>query len=97
MVACASCMRVSIPPTTIPTTSNRFHRSLWRLTDFRVAASWVSSRAFYIDRWHDMSMVPLADLFNHKVEGGGGCWLGGGSGLLHCSQAAVVEPFTCGG
>ena len=58
---------LQLPPTTFPTNPNRFRRSLWRLTDFRVAASWVSSRAFYIDRWHDMSMVPLADLFNHKV------------------------------
>ena len=85
---------LQLPPTTFTTDSNRlFRRSLWRLTDFRIAASWVSSRAFYIDRRHDMSMVPLADLFNHKVEGGEAAgWVGEAAAAL--LRADVVEPFT---
>lgn len=42
---------------------------------FRVAASWVASRAFGVDNYHGMAMVPFADLFNHKaavVQLGGG-------------------------
>ncbi|DBA79474.1 TPA: hypothetical protein ACH3X2_007744 [Trebouxia sp. C0005] len=34
---------------------------------FRVAASWVASRAFGVDDYHGMAMVPFADLFNHKA------------------------------
>ncbi|KAG1672800.1 hypothetical protein FOA52_002788 [Chlamydomonas sp. UWO 241] len=41
-------------------------KSSWRLHDFHVAASWVASRAFYVDSYHGTAMVPLADLFNHK-------------------------------
>ncbi|KAL6750101.1 hypothetical protein V8C86DRAFT_890723 [Haematococcus lacustris] len=38
----------------------------WSSEAFCVAASWVSSRAFFVDRYHGMSLVPLADVFNHK-------------------------------
>jgi hypothetical protein len=37
------------------------------LRRFMVAASWVASRAFGVDRSHGMSLVPLADIFNHKA------------------------------
>ncbi len=39
------------------------------MEDFRVCASWVASRAFFVDGWHGTAMVPLADVFNHKVCG----------------------------
>ena len=40
-----------------------------------------------------MSMVPLADLFNHKVEGGEAAgWVGEAAAAL--LRADVVEPFT---
>ncbi|KAI8472158.1 MAG: hypothetical protein J3K34DRAFT_519919 [Monoraphidium minutum] len=38
------------------------------LGSFRAAASWVASRAFYIDALHGEGMVPLADAFNHKAS-----------------------------
>ncbi|KAK9815861.1 hypothetical protein WJX72_010928 [[Myrmecia] bisecta] len=37
------------------------------LDGFRVAASWVASRAFGVDQHHGMAMVPMADIFNHKA------------------------------
>lgn len=37
------------------------------MDNFRAAASLVSSRAFGVDDQHGMSLVPLADIFNHKV------------------------------
>ncbi|EFN55406.1 hypothetical protein CHLNCDRAFT_134525 [Chlorella variabilis] len=38
------------------------------LDRFRVAASFVGSRAFCVDEWHGDAMVPLADIFNHKAS-----------------------------
>ncbi|CAL5222086.1 g4393 [Coccomyxa viridis] len=37
------------------------------IDNFRRAASWVASRAFGVDSHHGMSLVPLADIFNHKA------------------------------
>ncbi|KAK9894159.1 SET domain-containing protein [Cystobasidium minutum MCA 4210] len=34
-------------------------------TTFKLAFSLVLSRAFYVDNFHGLSMVPLADVFNH--------------------------------
>ncbi|GAX79268.1 hypothetical protein CEUSTIGMA_g6708.t1 [Chlamydomonas eustigma] len=45
----------------------RVLKSLWTLERFQWAATLVASRAFYVDEFHGMSMVPLADLFNHKA------------------------------
>ncbi|KAK4055071.1 hypothetical protein OIV83_000351 [Microbotryomycetes sp. JL201] len=36
------------------------------LQDFLRAYSFVSSRAFVVDSWHGLSLVPLADIFNHS-------------------------------
>ncbi|KAG8877300.1 hypothetical protein FRB98_006774 [Tulasnella sp. 332] len=36
--------------------------------DMRYAYSLVSSRAFYVDAYHGISMVPIADAFNHIEE-----------------------------
>ncbi|KAG9013269.1 hypothetical protein FRB95_009823 [Tulasnella sp. JGI-2019a] len=36
--------------------------------DMRHAYSLVSSRAFYVDSYHGISMVPIADAFNHVEE-----------------------------
>lgn len=38
------------------------------LEDFIRAYSLVSSRAFYVDNYHGLCMVPLADAFNHHFE-----------------------------
>lgn len=35
---------------------------------FKLAYSLVLSRAFYVDNYHSLSMVPLADVFNHHYE-----------------------------
>ena len=40
----------------------------WTLENFHFAASLVASRAFGIDDDHGDGMVPLADVFNHKVS-----------------------------
>jgi hypothetical protein len=48
--------------------SDHLCRALWTLEKFQWAATLVASRAFYVDSFHGMSMVPLADLFNHKVQ-----------------------------
>lgn len=40
--------------------------SRWRFEDFKIAASWVASRAFFVDDYHGQSLVPVADVFNHK-------------------------------
>ncbi|KAG2434596.1 hypothetical protein HXX76_007491 [Chlamydomonas incerta] len=39
----------------------------WHLEAFMHAASWVASRAFYVDDTHGDALVPLADVFNHKA------------------------------
>lgn len=39
-----------------------------RFTEFKHAYSLVSSRAFYVDNFHGLCMVPLADIFNHHYE-----------------------------
>ncbi|GLC60363.1 hypothetical protein PLESTB_001604200 [Pleodorina starrii] len=54
----------------------------WSLEAFMRAASWVASRAFYVDEHHGDALVPLADVFNHKaarVDLGGraGAWAEG--------------------
>lgn len=35
---------------------------------FKLAFSLVLSRAFYVDNYHGLSMVPLADVFNHHCQ-----------------------------
>ena len=50
-------------PDTIPSPSQG-----WTLDNFMNASSLVSSRAFGIDDDHGDGMVPLADVFNHKVS-----------------------------
>ncbi|EJU03906.1 SET domain-containing protein [Dacryopinax primogenitus] len=37
---------------------------------FRKAYSLVSSRAFQVDSWHGVGLVPVADAFNHSEENG---------------------------
>ncbi|GIL53584.1 hypothetical protein Vafri_9192 [Volvox africanus] len=39
----------------------------WNVAAFMRAASWVASRAFYVDEHHGDALVPLADVFNHKM------------------------------
>ncbi|KJA28741.1 hypothetical protein HYPSUDRAFT_61592 [Hypholoma sublateritium FD-334 SS-4] len=39
-----------------------------RLLDFYRAFSMVSSRAFLVDAYHGLAMVPIADTFNHVLE-----------------------------
>jgi SET domain-containing protein 6 len=39
----------------------------WTFSAFCRAASWVASRAFFVNEWHGQALVPLADAFNHKV------------------------------
>ena len=39
---------------------------------YTFAASVVASRAFYIDAAHGHGLVPVADLFNHRCQAGGG-------------------------
>ncbi|GIL84921.1 hypothetical protein Vretifemale_13467, partial [Volvox reticuliferus] len=39
----------------------------WNVGAFMRAASWVASRAFYVDEHHGDALVPLADVFNHKA------------------------------
>lgn len=41
-------------------------RDGFTLDNYRAAASLVASRAFGVDDVHGMSLVPLADIFNHK-------------------------------
>ena len=36
------------------------------LDAYLAAASLTSSRAFYVDAWHEEGLVPFADLLNHK-------------------------------
>ncbi|PWN39393.1 hypothetical protein IE81DRAFT_31604 [Ceraceosorus guamensis] len=38
------------------------------LRSFRRAYSIVSSRAFVVDMWHGLALVPLADMFNHSSD-----------------------------
>jgi hypothetical protein len=52
---------------------------------FQRAASLVASRAFAVDNYHDLAMVPLCDLFNHKS---------GGENVHMVCQAQVCEQ--CG-
>ncbi|KAG2499786.1 hypothetical protein HYH03_002083 [Edaphochlamys debaryana] len=55
-------------------------REGWTLDAFMRAASWVASRAFYVDEAHGDALVPLADVFNHKaarVDLRGGGWAEG--------------------
>eukprot|EP00198_Chlamydomonas_reinhardtii_P003225 XP_001692561.1 predicted protein [Chlamydomonas reinhardtii] len=53
----------------------------WSLEAFMHAASWVASRAFYVDDTHGDALVPLADVFNHKAArvdlGEGSGWSAG--------------------
>lgn len=44
-------------------------RSRFTLEHFAQATSLVTSRAFEVDAFHGDSLVPLADLFNHKTAG----------------------------
>ncbi|KAF4621125.1 hypothetical protein D9613_000996 [Agrocybe pediades] len=53
------------------------HSGVWQCTkahgglalkDFYYAFSMVSSRAFLVDAYHGLAMVPVADAFNHVVE-----------------------------
>lgn len=36
---------------------------------FFLAFAWVTSRAFEVDKFHGNSLVPIADMFNHKTDG----------------------------
>lgn len=38
----------------------------WR--EFRRAYALVSSRAFWVDAFHGLALVPIADAFNHSEE-----------------------------
>lgn len=42
--------------------------SIVEYATFKLAFSLVLSRAFYVDNYHGLSMVPLADIFNHHYE-----------------------------
>lgn len=48
--------------------AGRLNADCWTFDAFLAAASWVSSRSFGIDSYHCDSLVPLADVFNHKVS-----------------------------
>lgn len=61
---------------------------LCSLDRFRVAASWVASRSFHVDAWHGDAMVPLADIFNHKVVW---CWAAGVEVAVSCRQRHTHE------
>ncbi|KAK9903332.1 hypothetical protein WJX75_003109 [Coccomyxa subellipsoidea] len=58
------------------------HLPLFWAEEERTAASWVASRAFGVDSFHGMSMVPLADIFNHKAA------------IVQLSDEYIIEP-TC--
>ncbi|KAK9789397.1 hypothetical protein WJX73_003152 [Symbiochloris irregularis] len=45
---------------------DRLRSAQMTLDLFHTVASWVASRAFGVDDYHGMSMVPFADAFNHK-------------------------------
>lgn len=36
---------------------------------FMLAFAWVTSRAFEVDSFYDNSLVPIADIFNHRTDG----------------------------
>ncbi|BDA50036.1 probable N-lysine methyltransferase SETD6 at N-terminal half [Coccomyxa sp. Obi] len=59
---------------------DRLATDAFTLEAFRTAASWVASRAFGVDSFHGMSMVPLADIFNHKAA------------IVQLSDDYVIEP-----
>lgn len=40
-----------------------------QLDRFVLAFAWVTSRAFEVDTFHGNSLVPIADMFNHKTDG----------------------------
>ncbi|EGC35358.1 hypothetical protein DICPUDRAFT_152307 [Dictyostelium purpureum] len=44
-----------------------FSKEIFSFENFKIANSIVSSRAFCIDSYHGDSLVPLADIFNHKT------------------------------
>ncbi|CAL8465452.1 g4988 [Coccomyxa elongata] len=59
---------------------DRLAANAFTLEGFRMAASWVASRAFGVDSFHGMSMVPLADIFNHKAA------------IVQLSDDYIIEP-----
>lgn len=56
-----------------------------QFTHFMKVVSWCTSRAFDVDAYHNESLVPFADLFNHKTCGEN----------VHFTSDADVCPF-CG-
>ncbi|KAK5577534.1 hypothetical protein RB653_002477 [Dictyostelium firmibasis] len=42
-------------------------KELYSLENFKIANSIISSRAFCVDSYHGDSLVPLADIFNHRT------------------------------
>jgi len=45
---------------------DRFEHGHFSFSDFQEVASLVSSRAFFVAKHHGQSLVPFADVFNHK-------------------------------
>ncbi|KAI8923247.1 hypothetical protein BC831DRAFT_43031 [Entophlyctis helioformis] len=54
--------------------------------DFAAATSLVTSRAFQVDDYHGNSMVPLADLFNHRTDGEHVHFETNGDVCVHCGS-----------
>eukprot|EP01132_Coremiostelium_polycephalum_P003279 gene3279-4107_t len=46
---------------------DKFGNTFFNLEAFKIANTIVSSRAFCVDEYHGDSMVPLADIFNHRT------------------------------
>ncbi|KAJ9068606.1 hypothetical protein DSO57_1026946 [Entomophthora muscae] len=61
-----------------------FQKKFFSLNNFFRACSLVSSRAFHLDDYHGDSMIPLADMFNHR------------SGLEHVHFESSDACFECG-
>ncbi|KXZ53733.1 hypothetical protein GPECTOR_6g650 [Gonium pectorale] len=73
-------------------------RAGWNLEAFMRAASWVASRAFYVDERHGDALVPLADAARVELGGAGGAWAEGFVVAEHAdAQRGQQRPGRRGG